>query len=133
MIRAWVKGGSVMRRRLGRYLPIVLIALTVQIFAPIAACWAATLAASDPFAKALICSPSGKAGQADQNGRDHRSGCCAVCCVTQAAVLLDEPDPAVFTVPQRTFHRVIWRESSLHVPTCNASAHAQARAPPAIS
>jgi hypothetical protein len=34
----------VMRRRL-KILPIVLIALVVQIFAPIGACWAASIAA----------------------------------------------------------------------------------------
>ena len=38
-----------MRRRLKNFLPIVLIALAVQIVAPIAACWAAGIAASDPL------------------------------------------------------------------------------------
>src|SRR5947199_8253898 len=42
-------------RRLKNFLPIVLIALVVQIFAPIGACWAATIAASDPLAGAVIC------------------------------------------------------------------------------
>lgn len=122
-----------MRRRLGRFLPIVLIALMVQIFAPIAACWAATLSASDPLAKALICSGSGNTGQTDQSNGDHRGGCCADCCVAQAAGPVDQPDPAVFTVLVRRVHRVIWRELSLHVPMRTASAHAQARAPPAFS
>ena len=42
--------GFAMRRRLNNFLPIVLIALLVQIFAPIGACWAASIAASDPLA-----------------------------------------------------------------------------------
>ena len=44
-----------MRRRLRKFFPIVLIALTVQIFAPIGACWAASIAASDPLHAAIIC------------------------------------------------------------------------------
>jgi len=39
-----------MRKRLRNFLPIVLLALVVQIFAPIGACWAASIAASDPLA-----------------------------------------------------------------------------------
>ena len=42
-------------RWLKKFLPIVLIALMVQIFAPIGACWAASIAASDPLAGAVIC------------------------------------------------------------------------------
>ena len=122
-----------MRRQLGRYLPIILIALTVQIFAPIAACWAATLSASDPLAKALICSGGSAGGKSDQSNGEHRGGCCAVCCVTQSAGAVDQPDVAVLTVPDRRVHRVVWRELSLHVPTRTASAHAQARAPPEMS
>jgi hypothetical protein len=44
-----------MRRRLGKFLPIVMIAMLVQIFAPVAACLAFSTAASDPLAGA-ICS-----------------------------------------------------------------------------
>lgn len=123
-----------MRRRFARFLPIVMLALMVQIFAPIVACWAAAIAASDPLAAGLICSPSGgKAGQTDQKPGHHRGGCCAVCHVGQTAVPVDQPASAVFSIPQRQAHRVIWRELSLHVPTRTASAHAQARAPPTFS
>ena len=48
-----------MRRRLKNFLPIVLIALAVQIFAPIGACWAASIAASDPLHGAAICHGNG--------------------------------------------------------------------------
>ena len=44
-----------MRRRLRKFLPVVLIALTVQILAPIGACWAASIAASNPLHAAAIC------------------------------------------------------------------------------
>jgi len=48
-----------MRRRLRNFLPIVLMALAVQIFAPIGACWAASIAASDPLHAAAICHDDG--------------------------------------------------------------------------
>ena len=57
-----------MRRRLWKFLPIVLMALAVQIFAPIGACWAASIAASDPLHAAPICS-GGAALGADQTGQ----------------------------------------------------------------
>ena len=44
-----------MRRRLIKFLPIVLMALLAQIFAPVAACLAASNAASDPLQGAVIC------------------------------------------------------------------------------
>ena len=48
-----------MRRRLRKFLPIVLVALVVQILAPIAACWAASIATSDPLLGAAICHDDG--------------------------------------------------------------------------
>ena len=44
-----------MRRRLQRYLPVVLLALLVQIIAPVAACWAAAAVIADPIGAAEIC------------------------------------------------------------------------------
>ena len=58
-------------RRLKNFLPIVLIALVVQIFAPIGACWAASIAASDPLAAAVIC--HGNAGPARPDRPDRPS------------------------------------------------------------
>lgn len=122
-----------MRRRLGRFLPIVMLALMVQIFAPIVACRAATLAAADPLAAALICSGGGKSGQADQNGGHHRGGCCAVCCMAQTAAPVDQPDPVVFIDPERQVYRVTWLPLQQQAVTEPAYTHAQARAPPEFS
>ena len=44
------------------FLQFILIALAVQIFAPIGACWAASIAASDPLAGAVICHGNGAPG-----------------------------------------------------------------------
>ena len=38
-----------MRARLQKFLPIVLLALAMQVLAPIAACWAAGQAVADPL------------------------------------------------------------------------------------
>ena len=59
-----------MRRRLRKFLPIVMMALLVQILAPIAACWAAGIAASDPLAAAVICHDNAAQtnGGGDQTG-----------------------------------------------------------------
>ncbi|HEX3170896.1 MAG TPA: DUF2946 family protein, partial [Burkholderiales bacterium] len=83
-------------RRLKNFLPIVLIALAVQIFAPIGACWAAAIAASDPLAGAVICHGSAApgAGQTDQTGHRAHDGCCSVCSVLQTGAPVDVPQIA---------------------------------------
>jgi hypothetical protein len=123
-----------MRRRLEKFLPIVLIALMVQILAPIGACWAAAIAASDPLPSAEIChaglgSGSGAAG--DQGGQ-HRAhdGSCAICCTAQASAALDPPQKIAFAVPYRETRRVIWRDEILARSASRAGSNAQARAPP---
>ncbi|MBR0799206.1 DUF2946 domain-containing protein [Bradyrhizobium jicamae] len=123
-----------MRRRLKKFLPIVMVALLVQIFAPIGACWAASLAASDPLAGATIChggaSPGN--GQSDQTGHRAHDGCCSVCSVLQTGAPVDAPriEPVVV---ERSLARIAWQG---HVPSILGSARyspAQARAPPSLS
>jgi len=99
-------------RRLKNFLPIVLIALAVQIFAPIGACWAATIAASDPLAGAVICHGNGAsgAGQADQTGHRAHDGCCSVCSVLQTGAPVDVPQIAAAIALERDHARVVWIE-----------------------
>ena len=124
-----------MRRRLGKFLPIVLIALMVQIFAPIGATWAASIAASDPLHAAMICSgdTASTTGQTDQTGQ-HRAheGCCSVCSVAHSGAPLDTPQTVVAT-SYRSFLRVIWRDTAPELSGARTGSHAQARAPPSIS
>ena len=124
-----------MRRRLRNFLPIVLIALAVQIFAPIGACWAATIAASDPLHAAPICS-GGVASSLDQTGQtgEHRAhdGACAMCCVAHAGASLDTPE-ATFATPIRQPERVVWFDAAPDRFSSRTGGHAQARAPPSIS
>jgi hypothetical protein len=124
-----------MRRRLRKFLPIVLIALTVQIFAPIAACWAASIAASDPLNAVPICSGgAGPAtGHADQTGdRRAHDGACSFCCAAHASASADTPQTAVLE-PFRQPARVVWLERIVDLSGSRTGAHAQARAPPSFS
>lgn len=127
-----------MRRRLLKYLPIVVIALMVQILAPIGACWAASIAASDPLAAATICRDGAVAtGQADSSTdrpvshHTHDCGCC-LSCGSHAPVLLDPPQAAIAS-PVRHAMRVFWHPTVGLSDRSRASSHAQARAPPHFS
>ena len=125
-----------MRRRLQKFLPIVLIALVVQILAPIAACWATGMAASDPLQAAFICHDNAASlpAQGDQ-GSEHRAygGSCSICCVAQAATAIDTPQEAAVTAPYRRPERVVWRDQAPELPGVRTGSNAQARAPPQLA
>jgi len=129
-----------MRRRLQKFLPIVLIALAVQILAPIAAYWAAGIAASDPLGSVLgsasICHDNSASApaQSDQGG-DHRThnGACAICCIAQAAAAIDTPQHAAVTAPHREPERVVWRDQAPDLSAARTGSNAQARAPPQLT
>jgi hypothetical protein len=126
-----------MRRRLRKFLPIVMLALAVQILAPIAVCWAAGIAASDPLGAAAIChDASGAAGnqadQPDQTGHHAHDGACAMCCLAHAGASLDTPN-TVIAAPYRHPLRVVWQDVTRQLRDARSSGHAQARAPPSIS
>jgi DUF2946 family protein len=127
-----------MRRRLRKFLPIVLLALAVQIIAPIAACWAAGIAAADPLHAAVIChdnaAASGQTDQTDQTGQPGaHDGCCSVCSVAQASALLDTPQTSAATAPYILSSRVVWPDRVPDPFGSRTGSHAQARAPPPIS
>jgi hypothetical protein len=120
-------------RRLKNFLPIVLIALAVQIFAPIGACWAATIAASDPLAGAVICHGNAPgSGQADQAGHRAHDGCCSACSVLQTGVPVDVPQTMATDI-ERVAEQVAWFDFAFRLTNARAGSHAQARAPPSIS
>jgi hypothetical protein len=130
-----------MRRRLKNFLPIVLIALVVQIFAPIGACWAASIAASDPLSGAVIChgNAASTQEQTDQRQSDqtggHRAhdGSCSVCSVLQTGAPVDGPLTAAVIAFDRRHARVAWLDFAPDLLGSRAGSHAQARAPPSIS
>jgi hypothetical protein len=122
-----------MRRRFQKYLPIVLIALMVQIFAPVGACWAAAIAASDPLATAEICHDSGTAtGQTGDQSGEHRQhdSTCAICCLVSAGASIDTLAIAAVSHPYRATAHVVWHEQAADLAAFRAGSNAQARAPP---
>jgi Protein of unknown function (DUF2946) len=125
-----------MRRRVGKFLPIVLIALMVQIFAPIGATWAASIAASDPLHAAVIChgDAASTTHQTDQTGQPRaHDGACSMCCLAHAGASVDTPQTAAVTTPHRHAERVIWRDATPDLFGSRTGAHAQARAPPQLT
>jgi hypothetical protein len=123
-----------MRRWLKKFLPIIWMALVVQIFAPIGACWAASIAASDPLAGAVICHGNGApgAGQSDQTTHRAHDGCCSVCSVLHSGAPVDVPQIAAIDI-ERVAEQVAWLDFAFRLTNARAGSHAQARAPPAIS
>jgi hypothetical protein len=125
-----------MRRRLQRFLPIVLIALAVQILAPIAACWATGLAASDPLQSAAICHDAAGSGEVPdgQTGNPAHDGACAICCILHAATALNTPKSVAFSVVlHRDSQRIVWVDAATHVPPSRAGSDTKARAPPHLT
>jgi hypothetical protein len=120
-----------MRRRFQKFLPIILIALVVQILAPIGATWAAAIAAGDPLSAAPICHGTQESlpSHGDQNGRAH-DGACSVCCAAQAGASLDTPKAGTVAAPYRVATRIIWRHEAIHTARHRAGSNSQARAPP---
>jgi hypothetical protein len=122
-----------MRRRLRKFLPIVLIAVLVQIFAPIGATWAASIAASDPLHAAAICHGDAASvpNPSDQSGQPRAHDCCSVCNVVHTGGPIAAPQATVAT-PWR-HARVAWLDTAPDLFSSRAGSHAQARAPPSIS
>jgi hypothetical protein len=124
-----------MRARLQKYLPIFLIALLVQVLAPIGASWAAAVAASDPLSAAEICYSSGLAANqpTDQGGRhsEHGSGC-SICCLANASAgaSIDTPAMVPLAAPYRELTRVVWQDQTPDLSAFRVGSNAQARAPP---
>jgi Protein of unknown function (DUF2946) len=90
-----------MRRHLRKFLPVILTALMVQIWAPVAACWAAFVVASDPLSSAEIChsSPVSVPGHSDEGGGTLHDGACVICGVLHAGASVAPPPVATFVNP----------------------------------
>jgi Protein of unknown function (DUF2946) len=126
-----------MRRQLQKFLPVFLIALAVQVLAPIASSWTAAIAASNPLGAAEICShdPSEAHGSGGDQGADHRTyhSLCSICCAAQASAALDTPNHLAVAVLHRQPARVVWQIGTPDWGVARTGSNAQARAPPRIS
>jgi hypothetical protein len=121
-----------MRARLQKFLPLVLLALAMQVLAPIAACWATGFASADPLQNAIICHSTGASGAGvdDQTGAPGALGAaCELCFLAQANTSLDPPQ-ATFATPFRFAERVVWHDADVAIASSRGHSNAQARAPP---
>jgi hypothetical protein len=124
-----------MHARLQKFLPIVLLALVMQVLAPVAACWAAGQAVADPLSAGVICHSAGEqGGLSDQTGTPTaHSGACALCCLAQANASCDSSPHAGLSIPFRHAARVVWQVADASTVASPRGSNAQARAPPQFS
>jgi Protein of unknown function (DUF2946) len=124
-----------MRRRLEIFVPIVLLAVLVQLIAPIAAFRVVAFAASDPLYMASICAEMASSADAQTvpANRQHNHGdCCVFCAVGHSGTIAIEPPPLIFVNLQRQYQYVAWLEAADPMPVGRVGSNAQARAPPQL-
>jgi hypothetical protein len=125
-----------MRRRLEIFIPIVLLAVLVQLMAPIAAFRVVANAVSDPLYMASICSGMAVSADSSQSApapMQHGAKCCAFCSVGSAVAVAIDPPPAAFITLHRQYQLVAWLESAERLPAVRVGSNAQARAPPQLT
>jgi hypothetical protein len=123
-----------MRRRLERYIPIVLFAILVQLIAPVSALHAVAGAISDPLYMASICSNMSDDGHAKpSDGTGSHPGCCEACGAALSGAVMLDPPPSVFVTLQRRYQRVVWLTPLDNRLVFQTNTAAQARAPPFFS
>src|SRR5258708_24918316 len=98
-----------MRRRLEKFVPIVLLAIVVQLFAPIAAFRVVAYAVSDPFYLTSICaetSSSQDAHTAPAKTQHDHGDCCVLCAAGHGGAPAGSPPPQIFLTLQLHYARV---------------------------
>ena len=127
MLRLLVWGTAMLR--LGKFIPIVMVAVLVQFFAPVFAIASVANAYADPLGAAVICS-----GDHDgtSSAADHTT-CCAVCAVGLGTPASLDAPPQVFVALQRDYLAIVWLEASETPAAIRIGSNAQARAPPFYS
>ncbi len=126
-----------MRRRLEIFIPIVLLAILVQLIAPVVAFRAVANAFADPLSMASLCSEMASAQEGLQTAPGKASHdcphCCAFCAAGHGGVIALDPPPLIFVVLQRRYRLVSWLQAADTMPIVRIGSNAQARAPPSIS
>lgn len=125
-----------MRRRLEVFIPIVVLAVLVQLMAPIAAFRVVAYATTDPLYLASICSGMTSASdtQTDPAKTQHQhGGCCAFCVGSHGGAVAVDPPPLIFVSLQRLYQQISWLEAAEAMPVFRVGSNAQARAPPPLT
>jgi hypothetical protein len=125
-----------MRRRLEVFIPIVLLSILVQLFAPIAAFRVVAYAVSDPVYMASICTEMASSPDAHtapaKTQHDH-GDCCVFCAAGHGGTIAIEPPPLIFVSLQRQYQRVSWLKAADPISAGRVGSNAQARAPPQLT
>ena len=107
-----------------------MIALMVQILAPIGASWAVASAVSDPLAAAGICLSHSSAPSDEGGQQPTHDASCVICCASVSAATFSTPEPATWTAPYRLVRGVVWRDHAPQPADSRIGSNANARAPP---
>ncbi len=111
-----------------------MIALMVQILAPIGASFVFASAVSDPLAAAEIClSHPSAAGDEGGQQQAHDASCLICCAFNTGAASFSTPEPAALAAPYRPVSQIVWRDRNPQLADSCIGANAKARAPPSIS
>jgi hypothetical protein len=125
-----------MRRRVEVFIPIVLLSILVQLFAPIAAFRVVAYAVTDPLYMASICTDmeaSPDAQTAPANTKHDHGDCCVFCAAGHGGSITVPTPSLIFVSLQRRYQRVSWLEAADPMPTIRVGSNAQARAPPQLT
>jgi Protein of unknown function (DUF2946) len=137
MLRPYGDLGEIMRRRLELFIPIVVLAVLVQLIAPIAAFRVVAYATSDPLYLASICTETASSSASQPTApakNQHAHGeCCAFCGAGHGATLALASPPLIFVTLQRQYQQISWLEAADPMPTVRVGSNTQARAPPSFS
>ncbi|MGY4308437.1 hypothetical protein ACVIJ6_005680 [Bradyrhizobium sp. USDA 4369] len=125
--------GDARRGWIARVLPLAVLALIIQLLAPVvsSAMAAAAIGAVDPLAGAVICHAEPDASPSSRDA--DRTACgldCVMCCVLHAAAVLDTPPAPTSAAPQRGWVRIAWGGCELGLVHLLARSQTQPRAPP---
>jgi Protein of unknown function (DUF2946) len=123
----------IMRRRLELYIPIVLLAVLVQLMAPIAAFRVVAYATTNPLYMTSICTDMASSSDVQtapaKTQHSHRD-CCAFCGAGHGGAMAVDQPPLIFVTLQRQYQLISWLEPADPMPAMRGGSNSQARAPP---
>jgi hypothetical protein len=125
-----------MRRRLEVFIPIVLLAILVQLFAPIAGFRLVAYAATDPSHLAPICAgmaSSPDAQTAPAKSQHDQADCCVICAARFGGSIAVGTPSLIFVILQRLYFQVPWVDAGHSMPAARVGSNTQARAPPLLT
>lgn len=113
----------------------MVLAVLVQILAPVLVLRTAAAIANDPLAAAEICSHASGApdGQPGPQTQPSHGGCCPFCVAGFGAPVLLNPPEQAFVILHREYQRVVWLKPIAAAPAMRHRVAARPRAPPAFS